>query len=255
MEDRRKKPVEFVILTASYNNEYWCAKNLGSIAEQSYPHWQLYYIDDASTDATYEFVELFTKADAFTGKTTIVRNSEHKGSLANFYTAIHQIEPHKVIVCLDGDDYFATKNALEIVAIAYEDPTCWMTYGSFDTDPPLPGICLKPHSEEVCQKRLFRSDTFSATHLKTFYAKLFQRIKKEDLTLQGQFFPVAGDMAFMYAMLEMASEGHIRFIKDCLYIYNVINPLNDRKLYLDLCVVVEKYIRAQPPYKPLKKLF
>ncbi len=249
------RPVEFAIVTPSYNNEYWCSKNLASVAEQTYPHWHLHYIDDASTDGTLEFVQMFIQNEALKNRCTLIHNVQRVGSLANFYSLIHTIDPHKVVVCLDGDDYFSRPDSLEVLAKAYQDPNIWLTYGSFDTDPQKPDICLHPYTKEVCEKNSFRDDTFSATHIKTFYAKLFQLIKKEDLLIQGQFFPVAGDMAFMFPMLEMASRGHIQFIKEILYIYNVSNPLNDWKYATHACQVADQYIRKKERYKPLERLF
>ncbi len=255
MKNTKNSPIEFAIVTPSYNNEYWCSKNLASITEQTYPHWHLYYIDDASNDGTGELVDILTQNDAFKGRCTVIHNEKRVGSLENFYHTIHKIEPHKVIVCLDGDDYFAKPETLDILAAAYCDSDVWLTYGSFDTEPTFPDICLNPYSRQVCETRAFRSDTFLATHVKTFYAKLFQLIKKEDLLLQGQFFPVAGDMAFMFPMLEMASQWHIQFIKEILYIYNVSNPLNDWKIATKACTAAEGYLRKREAYKPLEKLF
>ena len=47
----------FVIITASYNNEEWYRRNLESILNQDYDNWRLIYINDCSTDDTYNGVQ------------------------------------------------------------------------------------------------------------------------------------------------------------------------------------------------------
>lgn len=249
-----KRQIEFVIVTTSYNNEYWCFKNLSSIAEQTYPHFTLRYVDDASTDRTHELVSRLLERPELKSKSTLIRNNERRFALANIYDVIHSLKPHQIVVTLDGDDWFAHPKVLERVAQEYENRETWITYGSFDTNPP--GVQkIKPIADEVMKDASFRTHEFVGHNLRTFYAKLFQLIKKEDLLIQGRFFPMAWDMAFMFPMWEMASQGHVRFIPDLLYIYNLHNPLNDRKIHPQLLVALGNYIRTLPPYKPLEKLF
>jgi hypothetical protein len=66
---------------------------------------------------------------------------------------------------------------------------------------------------------------------------------------------MAGDLAFMFPMLEMASKGHIYYVKEVLYMYNAHNPLNDFRLDKELQAKLNAYIRSRPPYKPLNSLF
>ncbi|MDB6081682.1 MAG: hypothetical protein JWO53_954 [Chlamydiia bacterium] len=249
-----KKPVEFAIVVASYNNASWVGKNLGSIAEQTYPYFHLYYVNDASTDETGELADCFLQRLQLKARSTLIHNKERAGSLTNLYTIIHQIDPHKVIVCVDGDDWLAHPKVLERVALEYADSQVWLTYGSFESDPPgfLPA---QPLPDIVCRDVTFRSYAFVTSHLKTFYAKLFQLIKKEDLLFNGHFFPMAGDMAFMFAMLEMAAKGHIRMIDEILYTYNIQNPLNDVRVNYNVLEFLGATIRELPSYKPLDILF
>ena len=88
-----------------------------------------------------------------------------------------------------------------------------------------------------------------------WFNPFFHLIKKEDLLFQGHFFPMAGDMAFMFPMLEMASLGHIRMIDDILYIYNIRNPLNDMRVSFNALEFLGLVIREKPAYTPIKQLF
>lgn len=253
--DTQNSSLEFVIVVPSFNNERFCIQNLASIAQQSYPHWHLYYIDDASSDRTGQLVDDFIKSQGLNGRCTIVHNKKRKGSLANFYEAIHKIAPYKVIVALDGDDRLAHPRVLDILAAAYADKNVWLTYGDFISDPRGWGSCCEAIPPSVLNSRSFRSYRWVFGHLRTFYAKLFQLIQVEDFQMKGVFFPMVGDMAFMFPMAEMASRGHIRFIQDILYIYNVQNPINDHRVNASQLQSLDKYIRLMPPYQALDKLF
>ncbi|MDB6081683.1 MAG: hypothetical protein JWO53_955 [Chlamydiia bacterium] len=245
-----KKPVEFAIVVPSYNNASWLSNNLHSIAEQTYPHFHLYYINDASTDDTGELAKLLVAQPGLQGKTTLIHNKERQGSLCNLYTTIHQIDPHMVVVTIDGDDWLSHPQVLEKVAAEYRDESVWMTYGNFESDPPG----WRP-SQPVLQSTYRNENGNWIIHLRTFYARLFQLIKREDLQYNGHFFPIAGDLAFLFPMFEMAHENHSRFINDVLYIYNIQNPLNDFRLHSDAQGFMELVIRERPQYKPLQKLF
>jgi glycosyltransferase involved in cell wall biosynthesis len=249
-------PIEFVVLVPSYNNEKWCVQNLESIVNQTYPHWSLYYINDCSTDHTREIVDAFVKSHAIEHKCKIINNSTRKFGMANIYEAIHLIDPTKVIVLCDGDDWLADETVLEKLAEIYLDEKIWMTYGNYKTWPEDHGSCCAPIPEDVRINRAFRRYPWVASHLKTFYAKLFHLIKKEDfLWKQGMLFPVTYDLAIMFPMLEMASEDHFQFIPEVLYIYNIRNPLNVIKTNPRLQVELEYYIRSRQAYEPLKTLF
>jgi hypothetical protein len=104
--------------------------------------------------------------------------------------------------------------------------------------------------EQVVQARSYRSQHWFTSHLRTFYAGLFKKVKKEDLMFEGEFFSVTWDQAFLFPMLEMA-DGRIKFIDQILYIYNQANPLNDFKQHLRKQLCCERVIRARPKYEPL----
>ena len=109
--------------------------------------------------------------------------------------------------------------------------------------------------EKVLQKASVRSYPFWETsHLRTFYAALFQKVKKEDFMIRGQFLQIASDVALFLPMLEMASHGHIRFIERLMYVYNTQNPLSD-SYRRNLQVITDLYLRSLKPYKPVDNLF
>lgn len=254
--DARKTPVEFVVLVPSYNNEQWYEKNLESIFNQTYPHFTVYYINDCSQDRTKELVEKFVSRRGLQNKITFINNSERKKSLANIYNAVHKIRPDKVVAICDGDDWLSHRKVLENVARIYNrNKDIWMTYGTLKTVPD--GIIdrCEPLPKDVVKNRTFRSYKWVTSHLRTFYASLFQKINKVDLQIQGEFYEMTYDQAIMYPMLEMASENHFHFVTEVLYRYNTINALNDSKVDVKLQKWLENHIRTLSPYQPLKSLF
>ena len=89
------------------------------------------------------------------------------------------------------------------------------------------------------------------SHLKTFKYHLFKKINRTDLLdNNGKHFTMAGDLALMLPMLEMAAFKS-KFISDILYVYNRSNPINEDKVKHSLQLKIEKYIRAKNRYHPI----
>jgi len=249
--------VEFCIVIPSYNNEKWCDKNLESCLNQTYPFFSIIYIDDASKDKTGQMVDAYIQKRHLESKCRIIHNTENQGALANLYNVIQTIDPHTVVITVDGDDWLANTHVLEKLAQVYSSGQIWMTYGNYKTEPSAWKSVCANFPDEIIKNRAFRSPTqpWIASHLRTFYAKLFQLIKKEDFLHEGKFFPMGWDCAFMYPMLEMASQNHFQLIPDVLYIYNLQNPISDFQKSRPLQVQLEKVIRAKPPYQAINTLF
>lgn len=249
-----KKPIEFVIVTASYNNENWCVQNIESVFNQTYSHWSLIYLNDCSTDRTGEIVDNYFREHDLDGKCILINNETRVGAMANYYHGIMLCPPHKVVATLDGDDWLAHPRVLEMLAEVYADKTVWVTHGNFTTEPFIgPGYC-KAYPEKVLKKNAFRKYRWLGAQLRTFYAKLFHRINPEDLKWNGEFVPMTSDLAFMFPILEMASLGHIHYVNDIIYVVNTDNPISDVKKNSKLQLEIDRYLRTLRPYKPLKKL-
>lgn len=246
----------FYVVIPSYNNEKWCIENIESVAKQEYPYWQAVVIDDASQDKTGELVEAYVRKHHLHEKIHVIHNSQRHGMLSNIYHAVKQADPNWIVVTVDGDDTLNGTDVLCHLAEIYgSDSDVWLTYGNWQSNPKGERTTnCRPFPEHVLQKRLFRNYRFVSSHLRTFYAGLFQQIRAEDLMHKGKFFMATGDVAFMMPMLEMASKGHIYFVRKILYNYNMRNPISDRVAHLALMSACSKIIRhKKKPYPPLKK--
>ncbi len=243
-----------VVVIPSYNNKEWYRRNLDSVTMQNYCNFHVIYIDDCSTDGTGDLVQEYIRENHLEEQFTFLQNEKNRGALANHYMAIWMCEPSDIIVNLDGDDWLAHEEVFQTLNEVYSDPNVWMTYGQYMTYPEgTKGHCYAlPH--EVIQRSGFRQYPWVTSHLRSFYAGLFQKIKVDDLHYEGQFYPVACDLAMMLPMLEM-SGWHSRFVPDVLYVYNQGSPLNDFALRRELQFNCACAILGQRCYEPLEALF
>ncbi len=173
----------FVIVIPSYNNSAYCKKNVSSVLDQNYTNYRVIYIDDCSPDDTYAKVNALVAESPFASRFSVTRNESNQGALANLYRAIHSCKDEEIVVVLDGDDYLAHENVLKVLNKTYADPDVWMTYGNYLDYPTFQlknKICGEVPSKVVANGS-FRSAEWSASHLRTFYASLFKKIRLSDL--------------------------------------------------------------------------
>ncbi len=246
--DASQKP--FVIVIPSYNNAQWYFYNLSSACAQNYDNFRIIYVDDASTDGTGDYVQKYIQENQLQQRVSLIKNQERCGALSNIYKAVWSCSPDEIIVTLDGDDWLAHTHVLEKLNAVYADREVWLTYGQFAWYPHGHLGFAREVPQEILRTNRIRDYDWVTTHLRTFYAGLFQKVKREDLLYNGEFFPMAWDLAFMWPMVEMAGV-HTRFIPDVLYVYNFATPLNDSKVNADLQRTLTWILRLKERYQPL----
>ena len=244
-----EKPI--VLVMRSYNNIKYYEKNLQSALNQNYANYRVIYIEDRSPDGTYDAVKGYLQRHDTKGLVTLIQNSQRLGAMANLFFASHMCRNDEIIVVLDGDDWFPHENVLKKVNQMYANPDVWMTYGQY--------LNVTPHGNKRGHCRLFfprcrnvRGHPFVTSHLRTFYAGLFKRIRLQDLLYQGRFLHVCEDNAGSFPTLEMA-HGHVYFNPQILYIHNSRNPLNDFRRYKNTQPGITRYLRRLAKYAPLKQ--
>lgn len=240
------KQKKFVIVIPSYKNSAYCLKNIISALNQNYNRYRIIFTDDCSTDDTFNKVANFIKTSDKLDKITLIKNSKRIGALHNLYNMIHSCSDDEIIITLDGDDWLANDNVLNKLNEYYNNYDIWMSYGQYINSDGGGGIS-HPYPINVVASNSFRQHPWAASHLRSFYAWLFKKIRKEDLMHKGQFFVMTWDMAMMFPMLEL-SHNHSKFITDVLYIYNVENPINDHKVDLRMQQNFDRQIRGMHKY-------
>lgn len=235
----------FTLVIAAHNNGAYIAKTLSSIFAQNYENYRVIYIDDASDDGSYDLARDLIYESGHLGQVTLVRNEQKLGQLANIFRAVETCADEEIVVVLQGEDWLAHEWVLQKLNGYYADPDLWLTYGQYRDFPTYQlGIC---HDFKDAKYRLH---PFVASHLKTFYAGLFKKIRESDFIFQGKYLPACSDLAYMIPMLEMAKD-HFHFIPEVLYISNRQTSQKEDRESQMRC---EKFVRALDPYAPLTVL-
>ena len=224
---------------------------LSSIKSQTYRHWDAYVTVDPCGDKTFERALVGKEDDT---RIVVTRNFTPLYSMANLVRAIErsQAQPEDVIVVLDGDDWFAHDQALQVIVDTYIRHDCWLTYGSWvpNVDDGYVGQ-WPPYPEGTTD---FRSQPHLATAVRTWKRWLWDWIDDDDLrAADGQYLRVTEDQAVMLPMLEMSGMNRAKHIPMILMIYNRANLYScDRTRPRELREN-EAYIRSKAPYALLQK--
>ena len=113
MTELNRPTVSVVIPT--YNRKAALARALKTVVAQSFRHWELIVVDDASTDDTEGAVRSLGD-----GRLMYVRHAQNRGGSAARNTGIHQAQG-KYVAFLDSDDeWFPDKLARDVAAFAGE---------------------------------------------------------------------------------------------------------------------------------------
>ena len=174
----------FKIIIPSYNNQDWIEYNIASILNQTYTNYEVLYVNDASTDSTFELVnEIVGKKDNW----TLINNNTNRGAQYNYFEHLSTfVDDEDILIHLDGDDWFFDDQVLNNLNNFYNENDYWMTYGGFvcwdGTDKvKLPNPQSTPYPDLIHEFKLYRRDIWRASHLRTFRGFLIKAINKSDL--------------------------------------------------------------------------
>lgn len=176
-------------------------------------------------------------------------------ALENRYNIVQSLDPMDIVAEVDGDDWLAHRGVIRTLAAAYLNPHIWCSFGSYAeaTKPTERMPWVRPYNPGED----FRTSDWRGSHLKTYRAALFQKVKRESfLGPSGGFCEHVHDMVTMLPMFEMAGPEHILFVPDILYIYNKGTSWEWRatvaeRAYERKC---KAFLKAQPPYERIGSL-
>ena len=92
---------KIIVIVPVFNGEKYIKKCINSIIEQYYDNWELYVIDDGSSDGTFEIIKEFEKDKRIHA---FKKNNEGAGKARNFGLSLIK-ELNGYIVFIDSDDY------------------------------------------------------------------------------------------------------------------------------------------------------
>lgn len=234
------------ILTTTYNCENYIERCLYSLMSQRFKDFKCYITDDLSTDGTVNKVKEIIKDDK---RFILIENHVKLYQPGNYDQIIRwrNLDGDEVCVEVDGDDWLPNPNVLSVIKDTYEDPKVWMTSGSFKYQDGRKGF-----NRPITSLENIRKSNFTLSHLRTWKSWLWKKINETDLKDEnGEYWSVAGDLAFMFPMFEMSGEKHYRFLKEINYIYNESNPLNDHKVNINKVIVTVNKIRNKQEYSKI----
>lgn len=244
----------FTIVIVGCNNGATVEKTLSSVFFQTYENFRLVYIDDASDDGSFDVARDAIYGSEYLTRVTLVHNEERLGSLANIYRAVQACPDDEIIVILDGEDWLAHEWVLQRLNAYYDDPNLWISLAQGIHYPSyrLASFQELEAREEIIIRALGEGRGLQrmGSHLKSFYAGLFKKVKESDFIYSGSFLPTCAELAYMTPMLEMGTD-HFHFIPEVLCVnHEQILKQEDRELVLRC----EKFIRSLDPYPSLTAL-
>jgi glycosyltransferase involved in cell wall biosynthesis len=241
---------KIITISTFWNCETLIEDNINMIKNQTYKNFVSYFIDDMSTDNSYEVAK---KAIGNDNRFILIKNESKKYKTKNFVDAIINnpiIKDNDIIVEIDGDDRLINENVLVNIDNIFKDPNIWicgskwqdkngrsMKFGRADADKP-------------------RSSEWNFSHLRSFRSFLFRKIKDEDLKYNGEYFKAACDLGYGMPMLEMAGNEHYFYLDQVTYLYN----WHDKQSYSNknsfgdktLQGKIAKHIYNSKPYSKLQ---
>ena len=227
---QQEKTIAAVI--PSFNNSRWVERNLGSVLSQEYSRFKVFFIDDYSTDNTLEQAKTIFKEYGYTEQQVhdtvmykkrffvhstcstkmaiIIENKQRCGAFENLWRALHLCDPADIAATIDGDDWLVDNQVFQKLNNVYSnlDKPVWLTYGQFKLHPGGEcGWCSKM-PQEIIKHNAYREHQHIPSHLRTFYAGLFQQIPLKDLVNHDGFYVMAWDIPLMINTIEKAGERH-----------------------------------------------
>ena len=213
------------VISCFWNVEQYITKCIDSVMNQEFKDFEMYLIDDLSTDNTINVIKEKIKGDE---RFKLIINTEKKYKLKNIDDLLmdeNLFNDEDIIVVLDGDDWLENYKVFSLINEKYENnKNLWITNGSFVYSDGRFGFSSKVNTDSV------RTDVFLFSHLRTWKVHLWRNIEQKSfLDENGSYFKSAGDAAYSFPMVEMAGEKHYEYIPNILYVYNEQNPHNDHK--------------------------
>lgn len=119
LEKPKKENYKFSIIIPNYNNADWISKTIESVLNQTYDNWEMYIIDDMSTDNSIEVIKKY-KDD----RITLIENpiKLYNGGSRNIgILKAKESNKNGYLLFIDSDDWLANNKVLEIINDFIED--------------------------------------------------------------------------------------------------------------------------------------
>jgi len=246
------KQNNFKIITPFYNPGKFLDKCIMSVMTQKYDNYKVIFIDDTSTDGSWE------KLPHDNDKAICIKNTVRKTALENIHdTVMNFCEPDDIITIVDGDDWLSNNKVLEYLNNFYNEHDCWTTWGQAIWTSGRKGIA-RPVNKEDFKKIRTDYNMFFVSHLRTYRAGVHHCIKDQDPTFEcmkdrdGKFYRWAYDTGLMLPILELSGYDRSKYIDKVLYIYNRDNDLSEDKINQTAQTGVHLEVLTKKPFQQIE---
>ena len=231
------KNKSFVFIIPSFNNEKYYIKNLESVFNQKYTFWRAIYIDDCSTDNTYNLVKEYIKERGFEDKVLVLRSEKNMKQAYSRYIAYNMCQDDEICCLLDGDDWIYDDNVLNVLNEKYIEHNLLISYGQFyyfenDTLNNLSGFGIYKEDEKKNINFNYRNKWITQ-HLRTCETSLLKTIPESYLKFNGDWLKCCTDKAEMWWVLERSNGRHMN-IGSPTYVYNKDNSVQHDNSYYNM---------------------
>lgn len=227
--------MNLVIISPFWNSPELTKKCIESLKNQYYTNFKAYFIDDVSTDNSYN-VAKETIGDDY--RFVLIKNKIKKHKTKNFIDIIrnnNDIKWDDVIIELDGDDRLSDNFVLGRLNKVFMDENIWVCGSKWKDQYGKIGNYGKPKPHRA------RKTSWNFSHLRTFRSFLFNLIDDEDLQFEGSYFKAACDLGHGIPILEMCGKEHFHYIDEPLYTY----IWHDRQSYSDKTDFKDKTLQGR----------
>ena len=107
--DEKSAPPTVSVIIPTYNRAYLIGRSITSILSQTYKHFEIIVVDDASQDNTEEIVEAFDDP-----RISFIRHDENSGGAAARNTGIRAVQGEYVAFLDSDDEWLPEKLELQI---------------------------------------------------------------------------------------------------------------------------------------------
>ena len=241
----------FCFITCSHNTRQFIHPNLDSIRTQNYPHYRVFYIDDASDDGSEEVLHEYKQR--YPGMPlSIYRNPQRIWPAGSRHRGYQLCEDDEICVLLDGDDWLTGNDCLRRVAEVYrKHPDTLATFGSMQGESWQYRV-WNCHYHRTEQQAYF-------PHLRTVAARILKAVPVNYLkNADGRWLTMFTDYALLMSAVELIGHERYRFIRHELAFYNRHNCRTNTAEGFDLSANsperqwIEHHVRHQlSPLSPL----
>lgn len=215
--------IHFKFVIPFFNCKNNIENTLFSIVSQSYKNWSALFIDDLSTDGSYELLEKTVHCLPLhhKEKISIQKNIEKCGEVVNTLNAVQATDDNTIIVRLDGGDWLVDNDILFILSQVYSDKDvdiAWTnhrwSYTNYNISGPI----------NLMQGQTIYTHPWVTSHLKTFRCSRIKKVPKGNfLNSEGKYITIACDQAVFLPMIHTAISENKKlvYIPICAYHYDI----------------------------------